>query len=158
MPGHGRISGPISYVAVAAATALLVLTAFSITAGQSAWGGQRAVSALSGEAVTCTHAQEGSGAVTRRAQAVLDGGVQYLHVDAASGRLDPNHLTAAAGTPLVVRVSSGSGCTQVIRFDGLDARAVTGRDGVTIEVPRLGPGSYPLRCRFGRVAGVLVAE
>lgn len=146
-----------NYVVAAALGALIVFAGFGVVTGQASTGPTgRAKAQASG--VACQHAPGLSGMLRESVVATRRGDVQVLHLDASAGPFSPNYLQASAGLPLEVQVSAGRGCTESLRFDGLDVGATPGESGATLRIAPLERGLYPFRCKLGKVVGLLVVR
>lgn len=159
----------VRYVLLAALVATVFLTTYSLaSAGNdqgysatSALGGPSAIQeggsapAGAGEACGCCPPAGGGQAV--EGEAVVEGGVQRIAVDAQSG-FNPNVIRAKAGIPLEITFSEAYGCmAQVVSRDlGFFEDLTTGPK--TIGLPALEAGEYAFSCGMEMVFGSIVVE
>lgn len=149
------ISAPL---AVGVGVALVVFAAFGLVAGRIDGVSGSVRAPVSAGGLRCVHTL-GLPNVLGPAVTPLDrDGVQVFHVDASTGRFEPNDLVARAGRPIEIRVSKGRGCTERIDFDDLGVQARLSDGGAVLQVPALSPGIHPFRCELGKAAGILVVR
>lgn len=145
--------GLMTYFAVAASTALIVLAIagytshFDTDATYQPPHMSNAVASPSAQ-----FAQVASGRVDTASR------VQTVYIDASEGVFRPNQITVRAGQPVRVVFSRGRSCTAFVRFDSLDVNAVLDRDGVVVRLPALRRGVYSFSCSHGSASGLLLAE
>ncbi len=71
---------------------------------------------------------------------------------------DPSDIVVAAGIPLEITFSEGSGCLATVVFEGLGIEADLTHGGAVVTIPALEPGVYPFSCGMHMVHGSITAE
>lgn len=87
----------------------------------------------------------------------VDGSVQRITVDPASGVYDPNVIVAKAGVPLEVTFKPGSGCLAAVSFPTFSIRQDI-QSGAVVKLPALKAGEYPFSCGMKMVFGKIVVR
>jgi hypothetical protein len=83
--------------------------------------------------------------------------VQRIRIEVTDG-YDPAHMVVAAGIPLEITFSEGSGCLATVVFEGLGIEADLTHGGALVAIPALEPGIYQFSCGMHMVHGSITAE
>jgi hypothetical protein len=82
---------------------------------------------------------------------------QRVRIEVTDG-YDPADIVVAAGVPLEITFSEGSGCLATVVFAGLGIEADLTLGGAVVTIPALEPGVYPFSCGMHMVHGSITAE
>lgn len=157
----------VRHVLLAALVVAVFLTSYSLASAGSGQGYPAGSQGGPGAVQTGENAQSGAGeacgccppagAQAVEGEAVVEGAVQRISVDARSG-FNPNVIRAKAGIPLEITFSEAYGCmAQVMSRDlGFFEDLTTGPK--TIELPALEAGEYGFACGMEMVFGTIIVE
>jgi len=90
--------------------------------------------------------------------ATVEGDLQKLTIDTASGSYNPNTVTLKAGVPTEITFTQSSGCLAEVEFPDLGVRADLTAGATTVNLPALQPGEYGFNCGMQMVFGTLIVE
>jgi hypothetical protein len=82
---------------------------------------------------------------------------QRVRIEVTDG-YDPSDIVVAAGIPLEITFTEGSGCLAKVVFEGLDIEADLTQGGAVVMIPALEPGVHPFSCGMHMVHGSITAE
>jgi len=82
---------------------------------------------------------------------------QRVRIEVTDG-YDPADIVVAAGVPLEITFTEGSGCLAKVVFEGLDIEADLTTGGAVVNIPALQPGTYAFSCGMHMVHGSITAE
>jgi len=145
-------SGRVKYILAALAVVTAFFAAYGIAAGVSGEPGSAAaeapvaVTAASESALSdvsaCGGTCCGGQSVDVEGAAVLEGDIQRVAVDVTAGYFDPNIIKVAAGVPIEITFSAGSGCMAQVMFKDFAIFEDLSNDGAVVQLPALEPGEY----------------
>jgi hypothetical protein len=81
---------------------------------------------------------------------------QRVRIEVTDG-YDPAHIVVAAGIPLEITFTEGSGCLAKVVFEDLGIEADLTTGGAVVHIPALEPGVYPFSCGMHMVHGSVTA-
>ena len=147
-------------LAVLSGAAVLVAGLVSLNSGLTLWGSPVTVSsALRAVSGGGDNRADTSTAATAAPSVGADG-VQRLAMEARSTSYSPSRLSARAGVPteLVVTTNGNQGCTRALVFPGLRIqRALPATGETVIALGRLSPGTHRFTCSMGMYSGTIQA-
>jgi hypothetical protein len=82
---------------------------------------------------------------------------QRVRIEVTDG-YDPADIVVAAGIPLEITFTEGSGCLAKVVFEGLGIEADLTQGGAVVMIPALEPGVHPFSCGMHMVHGSITAE
>ena len=83
--------------------------------------------------------------------------MQRVRVEVTDG-YDPADIAVAAGIPLEITFTEGSGCLAKVLFEDLGIEADLTSGGAIVQIPALEPGVYPFSCGMHMVHGSVTAD
>jgi hypothetical protein len=99
----------------------------------------------------------GSGASVA-GEARVDGAVQRISVDTATGSWSPNEITLKAGVPTQITFAEGRGCLAQVTFPDLGVSADLTNGGAVVSLPALPAGEHTFTCGMNMVFGKLTVR
>jgi plastocyanin len=101
----------------------------------------------------------GGGGAPIEGSATLEGDVQKISVDTASGTFNPNVIKVKAGVPVEIAFGQSSGgCLSGVFFPDFNINEDLTSGGKTVTLPALQPGTYQFFCQMQMVSAQIVAE
>jgi hypothetical protein len=90
--------------------------------------------------------------------AVIEGGVQRVSIDTATGSWSPSEIALKEGIPTEITFSEGRGCLARVVFPDLGISADLTDGGAVVRLPALAAGEHSFTCGMEMVSGTLVVR
>jgi hypothetical protein len=126
--------------------------------GRTATRGAVPAAKTAGSSPACACCGTGGSSAPVEGAATVEGTIQKVTIDTASGSYNPNTITLKAGVPTEITFTQSFGCLGQVIFPDLGISADLSAGDTTVKLPALDAGTYGFNCGMQMVFGTLTVE